>query len=145
MSGAPAEKRTSPEDDAVAAVEAAEAEAAGSSAENSNEQGDAEAEEQDDEAEQQESPNERVSTSAGAAGHHEGVCKPCAWNWKAAGCSKGKDCDFCHLCEEDSFKQRRREKVARLRSEEKAARRSQKAMALPGENDVMPVQQKQEA
>lgn len=74
---------------------------------------------------------QRTSMSLGAAAHDKGECKPCAWNWRPDGCSKGKNCEFCHLCEEGLFKQRRREKIARLRAEEKAAKRALKAAALP--------------
>merc|ERR1719171_656119 len=74
--------------------------------------------------ERHEAPNERIALSAGAAGHSEGTCKPCAWNWKPAGCSKGSECDFCHLCDEGAVRQRRRAKIARLRAEEKAAKRA---------------------
>jgi hypothetical protein len=69
---------------------------------------------------------DRVAYSLGAAGHYEGTCKPCAWNWKPAGCSKGSDCDFCHLCGEDALRQQRRQKVARLREEDKRGKRAQR-------------------
>jgi hypothetical protein len=69
---------------------------------------------------------QRASFSSGAAGHFAGTCKPCAWNWKDAGCSKGAGCDFCHLCDEGAVKKRRRQKLARLRAEEKAMKRAQK-------------------
>lgn len=55
--------------------------------------------------------------SRGSVGHAVGKCKPCAHNWKRGGCSKGYDCSFCHLCEEDDFRRRRREKLVRLKAE----------------------------
>jgi hypothetical protein len=69
---------------------------------------------------------DRAAPSLGATNHVEDTCKPCAWNWKPAGCSKGSDCDFCHLCDEGAVRQRRRAKIARLRAEEKAARRAKR-------------------
>mmetsp|Transcript_123729 Transcript_123729/g.194080 ORF Transcript_123729/g.194080 Transcript_123729/m.194080 type:complete len:188 (+) Transcript_123729:77-640(+) len=88
----------------------------------------------DDEHDSQSSngTDQRAIFSLGAEGHSKGTCKPCAWNWKDGGCSKGANCDFCHLCEEGTVKKRRREKVARLRSEEKAAKQAQKAGKLFG-------------
>jgi len=46
--------------------------------------------------------------SAGSKGHGAGVCKPCAFAMK--GCSTGKDCKFCHLCENGEKKRRKKEK-----------------------------------
>lgn len=54
--------------------------------------------------------------SAGAVGHMDGKCKPCAWNWKPGGCSKGESCEFCHLCEEGSLKVRRKQQQAALKT-----------------------------
>lgn len=59
----------------------------------------------------------RELPSRGSVGHAVGKCKPCAHNWKRGGCSKGYDCSFCHLCEEDDFRRRRREKLVRLKAE----------------------------
>jgi hypothetical protein len=87
----------------------------------------------------------RVSFSVGAAGHYEGTCKPCAWNWKEGGCAKGSDCDFCHLCEEGAVKQRRRQKIAHLRSAEKAAKRAQKATLLCDDKDDSLLETKMES
>lgn len=85
---------------------------------------------------QEEQLIQRVSMSVGASGHTEGECRPCAWNWKPSGCSKGTDCEFCHLCEDGTFKQRRRQKIARLRAEEKAAKREFKAAKAGVQDDV---------
>lgn len=43
-----------------------------------------------------------------AAAHHQGTCNPCAHNWKAGGCFKGADCNYCHSCLEKDFLQKRR-------------------------------------
>jgi len=59
--------------------------------------------------------------TAGSKGHGAGVCKPCAFVMK--GCSSGKDCPFCHLCETGEKKRRRKEKkqVARKEKEQVAS------------------------
>jgi len=63
------------------------------------------------------STNEVLIPSVGSVGHAAGTCKPCAHNWKDAGCSKGSDCTFCHLCEAEDFHRRRKEKTQRLKAE----------------------------
>jgi len=65
-----------------------------------------------------------VQLSVGAEGHAEGNCKPCAWNWKPSGCSKGSACDFCHMCEDGAVKSRKKEKIKNLRQAEKAQKRA---------------------
>mmetsp|Transcript_72772 Transcript_72772/g.236353 ORF Transcript_72772/g.236353 Transcript_72772/m.236353 type:complete len:547 (-) Transcript_72772:50-1690(-) len=72
-------------------------------------------------------PTEAPMTSLGSAGHALGNCKACAHAWKPGGCAKGAECTFCHLCDEEDFKQRRRDKLSRLKAE-KVRRR--------GEGDV---------
>lgn len=42
--------------------------------------------------------------SVGSAGHSTGACRPCAHVWKAAGCSKGEACPYCHICGEPEFR-----------------------------------------
>mmetsp|Transcript_51822 Transcript_51822/g.149437 ORF Transcript_51822/g.149437 Transcript_51822/m.149437 type:complete len:554 (-) Transcript_51822:142-1803(-) len=61
--------------------------------------------------------------SRGSVGHATGTCKACAHNWKPGGCAKGYDCTFCHACDEDDFKRRRKEKLSRIKAE-KVKRRS---------------------
>mmetsp|Transcript_25331 Transcript_25331/g.72240 ORF Transcript_25331/g.72240 Transcript_25331/m.72240 type:complete len:540 (-) Transcript_25331:71-1690(-) len=62
-------------------------------------------------------PTEAPMTSFGSAGHALGNCKACAHVWKPGGCAKGAECTFCHLCDEEDFKQRRRDKLSRLKAE----------------------------
>lgn len=50
------------------------------------------------------------SWSAGAVGHRDGTCRPCAWNWKDSGCRKGTSCEYCHLCEDGVFQKRVKDK-----------------------------------
>lgn len=83
------------------------------------------------------------SWSIGAAGHAKGLCRPCAWNWKPGGCSKGESCEFCHLCEEGMLKVRKKDRQAvvkerirqqkehrnRVRSHKKGAKKLGEAVA----------------
>lgn len=64
-------------------------------------------------------PADRRSWSAGAQGHAIGNCKPCAWNWKPSGCSKGPDCEYCHMCDEGAI---RRKKQGRMVMRRQVAR-----------------------
>merc|ERR1719189_2700343 len=75
------------------------------------------------------------TVSAGSTGHATGTCKACAHIWKPEGCAKGADCTFCHLCDEDDFKRRRKEKLNRLKAE-KAKRKT--GQASTGEADATP-------
>jgi len=43
--------------------------------------------------------------------HQRGLCRPCAYFFfKADGCRRVADCDFCHICPPEEFKRRRKEK-----------------------------------
>jgi len=130
MSGAVAPSETSPEENAVEALEAADADLLKAPEPFESTSLCMPVDGRGDGLQGEELPMQCASISAGAAGHYEGSCKPCAWNWRPGGCSKGEACEFCHLCEEGTFKQRRRQKINRLRAEEKAAKRAQKAMAM---------------
>eukprot|EP00931_Biecheleriopsis_adriatica_P044568 TRINITY_DN254_c0_g1_i6.p1 TRINITY_DN254_c0_g1~~TRINITY_DN254_c0_g1_i6.p1 ORF type:complete len:394 (-),score=79.63 TRINITY_DN254_c0_g1_i6:196-1377(-) len=44
----------------------------------------------------------------GSAGHHVGLCKPCAFVQKG-GCESGVDCIFCHLCPPGEKSRRKKE------------------------------------
>eukprot|EP00448_Togula_jolla_P006530 CAMPEP_0170600750 /NCGR_PEP_ID=MMETSP0224-20130122/17497_1 /TAXON_ID=285029 /ORGANISM="Togula jolla, Strain CCCM 725" /LENGTH=504 /DNA_ID=CAMNT_0010925489 /DNA_START=48 /DNA_END=1562 /DNA_ORIENTATION=- len=57
--------------------------------------------------------------SEGSAGHAAGTCRPCAHHNRPAGCVKGKSCTFCHICEDGALKQRKKEKLTRLREEKR--------------------------
>mmetsp|Transcript_47608 Transcript_47608/g.111333 ORF Transcript_47608/g.111333 Transcript_47608/m.111333 type:complete len:236 (+) Transcript_47608:65-772(+) len=52
----------------------------------------------------------------GSAMHASGGCKPCAWFWKSRGCANGYACDYCHLCPAGALKERKKAKVAAIRS-----------------------------
>lgn len=54
--------------------------------------------------------------SAGSTTHGSGQCRPCAWFWKPQGCANGADCRHCHMCPEGELKNRKKDKVATMRS-----------------------------
>jgi len=47
--------------------------------------------------------------SPGSAGHGTGECKPCAF-LHTKGCANAETCQFCHLCDPEEKKRRKREK-----------------------------------
>lgn len=47
--------------------------------------------------------------------HGTGVCRPCAWFWKATGCQNGEFCEHCHVCPVGELRQRKKEKLAMMR------------------------------
>eukprot|EP00443_Scrippsiella_acuminata_P030440 CAMPEP_0115289254 /NCGR_PEP_ID=MMETSP0270-20121206/63409_1 /TAXON_ID=71861 /ORGANISM="Scrippsiella trochoidea, Strain CCMP3099" /LENGTH=381 /DNA_ID=CAMNT_0002706417 /DNA_START=94 /DNA_END=1239 /DNA_ORIENTATION=+ len=57
--------------------------------------------------------------SLGSAGHSSGDCKPCAF-FHTAGCSNGISCQFCHICDANEKKRRRKEKILSKRMAGKA-------------------------
>jgi len=50
--------------------------------------------------------------SMGSKLHMSQQCRPCAHSWKPGGCFKGKDCEFCHTCDEKDFRRFQRSKIA---------------------------------
>mmetsp|Transcript_21312 Transcript_21312/g.61437 ORF Transcript_21312/g.61437 Transcript_21312/m.61437 type:complete len:204 (+) Transcript_21312:88-699(+) len=62
--------------------------------------------------------------SAGSAGHSTGDCKPCVF-LHTRGCTSGKDCTFCHLCEAGEKKRRQKEKRSFFASVRQQLRGSQ--------------------
>merc|ERR1712061_816654 len=53
--------------------------------------------------------------SLGSRCHHLGTCKPCGF-FHRAGCAKGAECPYCHLCGPDEKKKRQRQKREMLRA-----------------------------
>lgn len=47
--------------------------------------------------------------SLGSAAHRAGQCKPCAF-FDTSGCENGAACRFCHLCDAETRRQRRKDK-----------------------------------
>jgi hypothetical protein len=60
-------------------------------------------------------PPSTTTLNAGSVGHSIGDCRPCAFFWKAGGCSNGVDCPFCHLCDSGEKKRRQKEKKQALK------------------------------
>jgi len=60
------------------------------------------------------------SWSEGAEGHDIGECRPCAWNWKDGGCSKGASCEYCHLCLEGVLEAKRKQTIRQRRKQSTA-------------------------
>jgi len=62
--------------------------------------------------------------SAGSRNHNsvavdgQPACQPCAWFYKTSGCMNGASCHFCHLCPKDELRNRKKNKVARLRAQD---------------------------
>jgi hypothetical protein len=63
--------------------------------------------------------------SEGSAAHRFGMCKPCAF-FHTRGCSNGRDCVFCHLCDEKEMTRRKKEKKM-----EKSAHHGRSRTAAP--------------
>lgn len=66
---------------------------------------------------------ERCNSAPGALGssaligHDSSLCRPCAFFFgKEDGCRNGVDCKFCHLCPPGMIKQKKKEKLERLRA-----------------------------
>jgi len=48
--------------------------------------------------------------------HSRGECKPCAYFWgKEDGCRQGAQCEFCHICDQDAMKRRKKQKKANIK------------------------------
>lgn len=50
--------------------------------------------------------------SVGSAMHGSGLCRPCAWFWRAGGCENGQDCLHCHLCPPGAINEKKKSKKA---------------------------------
>jgi len=72
------------------------------------------------EPEVEQQAGEGAKWSAGSDLHHLGQCSPCAWNWRPAGCVNGSHCLFCHMCLEGEIKQRRKNRLVKLKGSKKA-------------------------
>lgn len=56
-----------------------------------------------------------ILPSVGSGLHGTGICRPCAWFWKAQGCSNGEGCFHCHFCPEGEIAGRKKMKLAVMR------------------------------
>eukprot|EP00929_Paragymnodinium_shiwhaense_P000367 TRINITY_DN100611_c0_g1_i1.p1 TRINITY_DN100611_c0_g1~~TRINITY_DN100611_c0_g1_i1.p1 ORF type:complete len:236 (+),score=33.44 TRINITY_DN100611_c0_g1_i1:160-867(+) len=59
----------------------------------------------------------------GSMGHEHGECKPCAHFWRPAGCHRGDQCERCHLCSQEAFKQYRQKVKSAKRRRRKDVRK----------------------
>mmetsp|Transcript_47542 Transcript_47542/g.87362 ORF Transcript_47542/g.87362 Transcript_47542/m.87362 type:complete len:271 (+) Transcript_47542:78-890(+) len=71
----------------------------------------------------------RPAWSAGAALHVSGQCKPCAHYITTHACYLGFACEFCHLCDAEDLRLRRRQ---RIKAQKKRKRRLKYAMQKSG-------------
>mmetsp|Transcript_117564 Transcript_117564/g.374593 ORF Transcript_117564/g.374593 Transcript_117564/m.374593 type:complete len:123 (-) Transcript_117564:91-459(-) len=73
--------------------------------------------------------------SAGSAAHAVGRCKPCAF-FHTKGCESGPECRFCHVCQPDERKRRRKEKLEQRQTAHQARQLRREAafagVATPG-------------
>lgn len=60
---------------------------------------------------------------------HPGRCRPCGFHAKS-GCSEGDKCFHCHACDRNEQKTRRKEKLTKLREEEKLLNEAQHQASL---------------
>jgi len=67
-------------------------------------------------------PSSQSGFSAMEEAHLLRECRPCAYFYfKADGCRKGHDCEFCHLCDKSEAKRRKKARVKLFRDEDKRA------------------------
>lgn len=59
-------------------------------------------------------PMPMIVPSIGSNLHLSGLCRPCAWFWKASGCANGRDCYHCHLCPDGAITARKKMKLDAL-------------------------------
>jgi len=60
--------------------------------------------------------------STGSVGHETRDCKPCAFLDSRKGCIAGKDCMYCHLCDQGEKKRRQKERRKMYNSSKRAQR-----------------------
>jgi hypothetical protein len=78
--------------------------------------------------------------SVGSALHGTGQCRPCAWFHKPQGCARGWECRHCHACDADELRNRKKDKVAILRAQEKAEKVATQQVPSTRVFHVAPVQ-----
>eukprot|EP00931_Biecheleriopsis_adriatica_P083658 TRINITY_DN572_c0_g1_i2.p1 TRINITY_DN572_c0_g1~~TRINITY_DN572_c0_g1_i2.p1 ORF type:complete len:321 (-),score=67.32 TRINITY_DN572_c0_g1_i2:322-1284(-) len=70
----------------------------------------------------------QTTLSLGSRLHGTGMCKPCAFFWKAEGCTNGEQCRHCHLCPQGEIKVRR---LKNLEKKKKQSALLEPSQALP--------------
>lgn len=73
-------------------------------------------------------PGSAELPSVGSAGHARGSCKPCAF-MHTKGCTSGPACKFCHLCNAEEQRMRRKVKVQQQREAHRAREEKRAAAA----------------
>lgn len=69
----------------------------------------------------------RQRPSVGSKMHDQGMCRPCAWNWKPSGCSKGSGCEYCHQCDQYALKARMKQRqLEKMKMMQRRAKRDAK-------------------
>ena len=49
--------------------------------------------------------------SKGSALHRSGTCTPCAFKHRLPkGCTQGTECSYCHVCDSEAYKRKKKEK-----------------------------------
>jgi len=71
-----------------------------------------------------------MNWSIGASKHEAGQCKPCGWHHKPGGCSKGKPCEFCHLCGVHALKSKKKARIQRCKLVRRALKTEQEVEEL---------------
>ncbi|CAE8693734.1 unnamed protein product [Polarella glacialis] len=79
------------------------------------------------------SNNNNMPLTAQMEAHRLGLCEPCIYfACKPGGCRKGDECNWCHFCDVDTAKSRRRQ----LRAEAKQSKATSQARKQLGNNQV---------
>eukprot|EP00931_Biecheleriopsis_adriatica_P109318 TRINITY_DN8357_c0_g2_i1.p2 TRINITY_DN8357_c0_g2~~TRINITY_DN8357_c0_g2_i1.p2 ORF type:complete len:179 (-),score=46.83 TRINITY_DN8357_c0_g2_i1:193-729(-) len=69
--------------------------------------------------------------------HIKGECKPCAYfHQKVDGCRWGDDCSFCHLCDKDALKQRKRMKKQQMQQVRKLNELKEEQCTVKSEDET---------
>ena len=76
--------------------------------------------------------------SMGSEGHRSGTCRPCAHVWKPSGCSKGRDCEYCHECGREEFLKRKSESRRKAALKAKLKKRDGSFCGAYGGGEALP-------
>jgi len=76
------------------------------------------------------SNKDNMNWSIGASKHEAGQCRPCGWHHKPGGCSKGKHCEFCHLCDVHALKSKKKARIQRCKPVRRALKTEQEVGEL---------------
>lgn len=68
--------------------------------------------------------------SVGSADHYLGSCRPCIWFWRESSCSKGSDCQYCHLCDEAAVERAIKKRQRQQKTKKMLMRRDYRAQGF---------------